>query len=297
MRDALLRFIWCPACHDDLSVVGTLHEGGEITAGELRCAADHRFPVRNGIPRFVDDGASSPKTQACYTHLWRYRQRAVGWGRLDETRAFVLERLGLQPSSPGVFVDVGCGDGQAVAAAAAAGFEAIGLDLSRGVEIGRAASAAAHWIQGDCLRLPLRPAIADYVWSYGVLHHTADPARAFAGAVGLCKPAGRVFLWLYDRAPRPAIIRWTQRAPLAVKRAVSATMMLGNRAKRAIGRANVVTATQGAAEVYLWNLDMYGPEYRSLHPEPEARAWLEAAGFAVTQKDRIAYGYGLLGVR
>jgi hypothetical protein len=52
--------------------------------------------------------------------------------------------------------------------------------------------------------------------------------------------------------------------------------------------------TQSGDEVYLWNLDMYGPEFRHMHPEHEAREWFAALGFVdVVLRDRMAYGDGL----
>jgi len=107
-----------------------------------------------------------------------------------------------------------------------------------------------------------------------------------------------MFVWLYDKAPRRrgVLILATQRAPFCVKWVVSAGLALGNRAKKAVGRGNPVTWSQSIAEVFFWNLDMYGPEFRHLHSTCEVRRWFEESGFQnISSRARLEYGFGLTG--
>ena len=78
--------------------------------------------------------------------------------------------------------------------------EAVGLDLSlavnRAYEENRG-NPFIHVVQGDLLRLPLRPASFDHVYSIGVLHHTPSTERAFRAIAKLVKPSGRLSVWVY----------------------------------------------------------------------------------------------------
>ena len=81
-----------------------------------------------------------------------------------------------------------------------------------------------------------------------------------------------------------------------MKWVVSAGLALGNRAKKAVGRGNPVTWSQSIAEVFFWNLDMYGPEFRHLHSASEVMQWFEDCGFQnVSPRARMEYGFGLVG--
>jgi SAM-dependent methyltransferase len=75
----------------------------------------------------------------------------------------------------------------------------------------------AHVIQADLLRLPLASSIFDGAHSFGVVHHTPDPARAIREISRTLKPSASLFFYVYeDFADRP----WYWRAALALVKAV-----------------------------------------------------------------------------
>jgi SAM-dependent methyltransferase/uncharacterized protein YbaR (Trm112 family) len=283
----------------------------EILEGHLSCTCGAGYPITRGIPRLLDQRgaddrekpAVSTRTGQCYTYLWRFKAERIGWQHKgDEERALFLRSMGVSEDElPGkALLDAGCGDGRFSSSLAELGMETIGIDLSEGVDIGYAEnrSPLVHYIQGDLLNPPLRKGAFDYVWSFGVLHHTRDTNRAFRECAERVRPGGRLFVWLYDNAParRGPVIQAVQRAPMPVKRLVSRAFALGNRLKRALGRGNPVTRRQSADEVYFWNLDMYGPEFRHLVPLPEVQRWFGDLGFDnVNPRDRMEFGYGITG--
>jgi SAM-dependent methyltransferase len=57
---------------------------------------------------------------------------------------------------------------------------------------------SADAILGSNLSLPLADGIADLVISYGVIHHTPDPLRAFSECARILKPGGRMLLGVYN---------------------------------------------------------------------------------------------------
>jgi len=293
----------------------------EILDGTLRCACGGVFPIANGIPRVyvgagqkggphgggVDstDRSVSQRTRECYAYLWKFKEHRLGWQhKPEDERALFLRNMDVVPAhlSGRVLLDAGCGDGRLTSALADLGMETIGIDLSEGVEVGFAnnRSPLVHYIQGDLLAPPLRLDTFDFVWSWGVLHHTRNTRVALEECAKMLRPGGRLFVWLYDKAPnrRDGIIRATQKAPLAVKRLVSRVFGLGNRLKAVVGAGNRVTRTQSSDEVYFWNLDMYGPEFRHLQTQSEVERWFAELGLQnVTPRERMEFGFGISGDR
>lgn len=294
----------------------------EIIDGQLSCTCGAAYPIHGGVPRMLHDwarraeplsaskpiaaggnGAGSGRTRDCYAYLWRFKAERIGWQhKPDDERSLFLRNMNVAAEElPGrTLLDAGCGDGRFTASLAELGLETIGIDLSEGVEVGYANNRdpLAHYVQGDLLEPPFRGGSFDHVWSFGVLHHTPDPRRAFSECARVLRPGGRLFVWLYDGAPkgRSILIRLTQRAPLPVKRLVSRALEFGNRVKRTVGAGNPVTAEQTADEVYFWNLDMYGPEHRHLQSPAEVRRWFDALGFhTVTACERMEFGFGMAG--
>jgi SAM-dependent methyltransferase len=281
--------------------------------GALSCSGcGVAYPVRAGIPRFAtesvaatDDPARklSVRTSRCYTHLWQRKEQSMGWKYKPEGEfEYFLSRMGASRDKlPGrSLLDAGCGDGRLTSALTALGLETVGIDLSEGVDIGYTnnRSPLVHYVQGDLLCPPFRTSSFDLVWSSGVLHHTRDTRLAFEECIALVRPGGRLYVWLYDKEPegRRALIRLLQKAPMVLKRTGSRLMALGNRTKRLVYAGNPVTSEQSFDEVYFWNLDMYGPEFRHLQSELDVRGWYDQRGFTnVVRRDRSVFGFGLTG--
>src|SRR5262249_11778391 len=118
-------------------------------------------------------------------------------------------------------VEIGCGTGQMSLYLARADRVVVGADLSRAALIlGRDAARRygidrVRFVEADLHGPALRPQAFDVVYSSGVLHHTPDPAAAFARVAHLARPGGIVVVGVYNavaRIPlrlRRAIARWT----------------------------------------------------------------------------------------
>lgn len=106
---------------------------------------------------------------------------------------------------PGVRVlDAGCGTGQLVLYLSTMNRTVVGIDFShaslrKGMDFGRRFGwRRAHFAQMDLFNPALQPESFDYVFSNGVLHHTADAAGGFASLCRLVKPGGYVTVGLYN---------------------------------------------------------------------------------------------------
>ena len=109
------------------------------------------------------------------------------------------------PARPGERVlEAGCGSGRFAEIAAERAGQLVCLDYSSAVV------AAAdnlrrfpnvHVVQGDALQPPFRPGAFAYLYSIGVMQHTARPLATIARVVQLLAPGGRFALTIYGRAP------------------------------------------------------------------------------------------------
>jgi ubiquinone/menaquinone biosynthesis C-methylase UbiE len=93
-------------------------------------------------------------------------------------------------------VDIGCGPGVAVRAAAGRGARATGVDpapvmlrVARAVTRGR---DGIDWAEGTAENLPVPTGSATVVWSLATVHHWKDVTKGLAEAHRVLAPGGRV---------------------------------------------------------------------------------------------------------
>lgn len=124
--------------------------------------------------------------------------RAAGATMADDDARVVLGLLGADVAS---VLDAPCGDGRLTIRLAAAGHEAIGVDLAAGEieqarEATRQAGVAARFVVGDLRSLPdVGPVDAVVSWgnSFGYLT-PADTGRSLAGMHSVLRRGGRLVL-------------------------------------------------------------------------------------------------------
>jgi len=126
------------------------------------------------------------------------------------------------PPFKGLILDAGCGEGIDLASVGLSpDCRAVGLELSPG---GIRATAArivtvprARLVQGNVLSLPFPANLFDGAYSYGVVHHTIDPAGAVREIVRTLKPGGCLLIYVYETFERRP---WQWRIALAATNAV-----------------------------------------------------------------------------
>jgi SAM-dependent methyltransferase len=105
-------------------------------------------------------------------------------------------------------VEIGCGTGQMSVYLAHGDRVVVGTDISRAaLRLGRAAAlrfgiSGVRFVETDLHHPGLKPASFDVVYSAGVLHHTADPAAAFASIVRLARPGAVLIVGVYNAVAR-----------------------------------------------------------------------------------------------
>lgn len=125
----------------------------------------------------------------------------------------MLEVVGFDRWKGKKVLEVGCGLGTDLLQFARGGAEVYGVDLTeKGVRLARK-RLALYGLRGAVLvadgeGLPFPSAHFDLVYSWGVIHHTPNPAAAAQEAIRVCKPAGRVLVMVYHRWSLVALQAW-----------------------------------------------------------------------------------------
>ena len=99
----------------------------------------------------------------------------------------------LNGMEPGRLLDVGCGKGRFLAAASAAGWDALGIEYAPASAEAARAAYGVEVLVGDFLELSV-PGGFDAITLWHVLEHLPDPAAAVARAADLVRPGGRVVI-------------------------------------------------------------------------------------------------------
>jgi len=201
LKPRLLSLLACPECTSDLRLDAQTKDGPEIVEGSLACTkCNTRFPIRNGIPRFVPHDAYVDT----FSFEWnRFRDVQIDIrNATDESERSFRLITGWAPGdlSGKTVLDVGVGAGRYAEVASRWGAEVVGVDLSFAVDaaydtIGRRENV--HIVQADLFRPPFRRETFDAVYSMGVLHHTPDTRKAFEAVTPLLKRGGDFAVFLY----------------------------------------------------------------------------------------------------
>ncbi|MFQ5657197.1 MAG: methyltransferase domain-containing protein [Candidatus Methylomirabilales bacterium] len=226
MRRRLLDLLACPACKGSLKLEVFQEAGTEILDGLFRCSCGLTYPIIDGIPRFAirslheyagwskkyqeilsgvkmqlpaDTPFQDPKTVESFGFEWTLHSQPYSREKL---KLVVLDQCKLAPDyfQGKLVLDAGCGAGQQTRFIAELGAEVVGLDLSDAALIAYRNNRdmqAVHIVQADLSHPPFRERTFDFVYSEGVLHHTADPCRSLRTLVGLVKVGGQITAGFY----------------------------------------------------------------------------------------------------
>jgi SAM-dependent methyltransferase/uncharacterized protein YbaR (Trm112 family) len=185
---------------------------GSVEEGALLAGDGRVFPIRAGVPRFVES-TGQEETAASFGAKWasfrdeqRTRLPDFQYRWLEERYGFGDE-AGLERFLDGREWILDAGTGPAIHSsryARLSGAQVVGLDLSESVTAAHADFADLenlHLVQGDILDPPFAPASFDFVISDQVIHHTPDAPRAFATLAELVRPGGELAVYVYRVKP------------------------------------------------------------------------------------------------
>lgn len=304
MKSGLLDLICCPECKGPLLLKNAFYERSEVKEGVLTCSNAHEYKIINFIPRFVKADVYSSSFSYEWTRFSETQlDSKVGndlsekqfQGRID----FPLNQL------KGKFVlDAGCGMGRYAEIVKKYGGIVVGIDLSYAVDAAfknMGFEKNVHIIQGDILNPPLKKEIFDFIYSFGVLHHTPNAKAGFECLARFLKNGGKFSLFVYDSYEKAIVYSsnfWrkiTTRLPLRVLYYfcfLSVPLyylyklpLIGHFLKAAF----VISMRPEWRIRWLDTFDWYSPKYQSKHTHAEVFNWFDQMGF----RDIKVFDYGV----
>jgi len=207
----------------------------EILQGYLNCKCGNKYPIINGIPRFLPKNLLRCLNDRYPSFFSKYgkdnstttpnqdNEMSVGpdskkketidkfgyeWTEFSDYDADNFLKL-MQIDDTSFFKNkfgLGAGDGAGRHSREAVkyGAEMVSVDLGWGVEsiYKNNNIIKTHVIQADITNLPFREGIFDFIYSLGVLHHTSDTRKSFLSLVPHLKEGGEIFVWIYSNKRR-----------------------------------------------------------------------------------------------
>lgn len=309
----LIERLSCNVCRSALR-----HDGDG-----LRCANGHHVPVRDGVPRFVEDDGYAANFGFEWTKFDRTQldgaHAASAWSRdlygqgvtdaaSESERTFELKTGLCREELEGKLVlDAGCGTGRFADVAERFGAHVVGVDLTRAVDTARRNLRGRNVdiVQANLLEMPFRPQTFDVIYSIGVLHHTPDTYTTWKKLVPLLKPGGIFAVWLYERAAwrRPWLppaqffsdtyrVVTTRMPPSVLLPLCRARAELGDAVTHPVAKRvlrKLIPANEHpdlewrTLDIYDW----YSPKYQWKHTTDEVVGWYRDAGFEDVRVERV----------
>lgn len=175
--------------------------------------------------------------------------------------------------------------------------ELIGLDLGYAVDSANrhfGKNPFLHLVQASVFAPPFASATFDFVYSFGVIHHTFSTETAFKSLARLPRQGGRLYIWVYspydeqrnllrrglmvmENVIRPTLWKMPEKLQtVALAPVVPAYMaMQWLRSKRSDGSV----IAYGFREALHAARDRFTPPFVHRHTEEEVASWFESAGF------------------
>lgn len=177
------------------------------------------------------------------------------------------------------------------------GCETVGIDLGYAVDVGFkhfGENPFLHIVQASAFVPPFRDRSFDFVYSFGVIHHTYATKTAFDSLSKLPRQGGRLYVWVYspydesrtfvrrslmmlERAVRPIVWRLPERAQ-SVALAPLVPLYIGYQWLRTV-KGGKDYVQYGVREALHAARDRFTPRYIHRHTDEEVCFWFRAAGY------------------
>lgn len=199
MNKEYLDLLICPVCSSPLEIANGDANGPTAC---LVCRANgHTYPVRNGIPRFVDAGNYAASFGFQWNKFSRVQMDSYNGTNFSEERFRLITGWTQADMAGKLVLDAGCGAGRFSEVALKYGAQLVAFDLSEAVDASQTNLAPAEPLicQASIYELPFQPGTFDYVYCIGVIQHTPDPFASIRALGRMVKPGGQIGLWIYER--------------------------------------------------------------------------------------------------
>jgi 2-polyprenyl-3-methyl-5-hydroxy-6-metoxy-1,4-benzoquinol methylase len=196
-----IQTLVCPATGQNLHLDAAT-SGPDDTPFLATADGKQRYPVKEGIPRFV-----APENYAdSFGYQWnkyaKLQLDSCNGTPFSRERFFSITEWDPEAMRGKKVLDAGCGAGRFSEVALTTGAEVTAMDLSQAVEACQrnlGESSNLNVVQASIYEMPFRPGSFDFAYCIGVIQHTPDPKRSVLEICKMVKPGGQVGLWIYER--------------------------------------------------------------------------------------------------
>ena len=181
----------------------------EVYEGILTCPNNHSFPIENFIPDFVQENKDHSRDMI-YDEIWGLHKEIPYFERDIPQYIEKFQTFANFPNHVGTYIqnkmvlDAGCGAGRFsyLSSSLKADF-VVSVDFSKYAltkslyKTGNPKNIS--FLRADLNTLPFRSRLFDFVFSYGVLHHTPNPYGAFQKLTHLLKQDAYMSIYVYRK--------------------------------------------------------------------------------------------------
>tara|TARA_Y100001970_G_scaffold269322_1_gene361635 strand:+ start:13701 stop:14705 length:1005 start_codon:yes stop_codon:yes gene_type:complete len=192
----LFDILICPHCPNDspLRVEAGDWDGDRLENGTLACpACGEKWPIRDGIPRFVPEEKDYAGGFGFQWKRWRHTQiDRLNGTNLTEYRMLTDTGWNRDFIAGKLVFDGGAGAGRFSDVLATMGARVVALDMSIAIDACRDTTRvhgnSVQCVQASLYAIPLRSSAFDAVHCAGVIQHTPDPEKTMRAMPRLLKP-------------------------------------------------------------------------------------------------------------
>lgn len=315
MKTILLDYLRCPQSGQVLllesplgSALACADVNGDIQNGWLVSHDGmYRYPIRDGIPRFVPDSNYADNFGMQWNHFSKTQLDSHSGHSISSARFWMATGWQHEQLEGKWVLDVGCGAGRFAEVALSAGANVVALDYSSSVDAcysNLKHHPNLHVVQGDIYALPFVLGAFPFVYSLGVLQHTPDVAKAFSALPNMVAVGGRLCVDYYEKSFKSMLLPkyWlrplTKRIPrdllfgvlhklvpsmLLISQIIGGIPYLGKLLKRLVPVADYtgilpLNEQQLREWALLDTFDWLSPEYDHPQTATTARTWMQQAG-------------------
>ena len=209
MDKKFVDILCCPETRSNLELqIAETFPNGMIKSGVLLSkAANTRYPIIAGVPRFVKQESYA----GSFGFEWKKWARVqfdddnIGRPMAGHTTKMFFKITDFAPEEikNKYVIEFGCGPGRFLDVVRKHGGIAIGIDMSGAVEPARQNfqdDPDTLIVQGDIGHPPFKPNTFDLGYSIGVLHHTPEPVKGLLQLIKVLKPGAKAACCVYPKA-------------------------------------------------------------------------------------------------
>ena len=313
MKKELIKFLKCPKSGQKLSFLSDNPLLDEVFNGSLISEdAKHHYPIKNGIPRFVNESNYADNFGMQWNHFSKTQLDSFSGHNISSDRFWKATGWTENEMKDKWVLDIGCGSGRFAEVALKVGAKVVAIDYSSAVDacyenlIGH---DNIFIVQADIYELPFVKSSFDFVYSLGVLQHTPDVFNAFLSLPPMLLSGGKLCVDYYEKKwitiflpkywlrpitkhiPKPILFKLLKKlvVPLLfISRTLSMIPIAGYYLKRLVPVANYYGILPLNKQQHLdWSLldtfDWLSPAYDYPQRKSVVKGWMEKAGLSDIQ--------------